>query len=87
MSVGHSSDSHCIGFSEPPGVFLDYNNSMLGEGTKKALFRSLLLRRGPDPPPFVVPWESETLGPYFNVVVDAISPETDSVLKTNRKKE
>ena len=38
MSVGHSSDSHCIGFSEPPGVFLDYNNSMLGEGTKKALF-------------------------------------------------
>ena len=43
MSVGHSSDSHCIGFSEPPGVFLDYNNSMLGEGTKKALFRSLLL--------------------------------------------
>ena len=37
------------------------------------------------PPPFVVTWESEIFGPYFNVVVDAIGPETDFTLETNVK--
>ena len=29
------------------------------------------------PPPFIVTWDSEIFGPYFNVVLDAIGPETD----------
>ena len=33
----------------------------------------------------VVTWESEIFGPYFNVVVDAIGPETDFPLETNVK--
>ena len=36
------------------------------ETIKKSLFG--LLRKGPDPPPpspFIVPWESEIIGPYF----------------------
>ena len=41
---------------------------------------------GDPPPPLVVSWESEILGPYFNVVVDAIGPETDFTLETNRKR-
>ena len=40
----------------------------------------------PLPPPFVVTWDSEIFGPYFNVVVDAIGPETDFTLETNRKR-
>ena len=31
----------------------------LGKASKKGPFCSLLLQRGPDPPPLVVPWESE----------------------------
>ena len=34
----------------------------------------------PLPPPFIVTWDSEICGPYFNVVVDAIGPETDFTL-------
>ena len=37
------------------------------------------------PPPFIVTWDSEIFGPYFNVVVDAIGPETDFTLETNVK--
>ena len=37
------------------------------------------------PPPLEVPWETEIFGPYFNVVVDVISLETDFTLETNRK--
>ena len=37
------------------------------------------------PPPFIVTWGSEIFGPYFNVVVDAIGPETDFTLETNVK--
>ena len=33
----------------------------------------------------VVTWESEIFGPYFNVVADAIGPETDFTLETNVK--
>ena len=36
-------------------------------------------------PPFIVTWDSEIFGPYFNVVVDAIGPETDFTLETNVK--
>ena len=39
----------------------------------------------PLPPPFIVTWDSEIFGPYFNVVVDAIGPETDFTLETNVK--
>ena len=45
-------------------------------------FSSLLLLRGP----LVVPWAIQILGPYFNVAVDAIGPETDITLESNRKK-
>jgi len=66
-------------------TFIELNVFYKGEGQQnKALFRSLLLRRAP--PPFVVPWESEILGPYLNVVVDAKGPETDFTLETNRKR-
>ena len=40
---------------------------------------------GVQTPPFVVPWESEILGPNFYVVVNAIGPETDFILETNVK--
>ena len=33
----------------------------------------------------IVTWDSEIVGPYFNVVVDAIGPETDFTLETNVK--
>ena len=36
-------------------------------------------------PFFIVTWDSEIFGPYFNVVVDAIGPETDFTLETNVK--
>ena len=36
-------------------------------------------------PPFIVTWDSEIFGPYFNVVLDAIGPETDFTLETNGK--
>ena len=42
--------------------------------------------KGSGPPPFIVTWDSEIFGPYFNVVVDAIGPETDFTLETNRKR-
>ena len=55
---------------------------------KKALFRSLLLQRGPDPPIFVIRWESgsDFFWKMFHVVVDAIGLETDFTLETNRKR-
>ena len=43
-------------------------------------------KKRPPPPPLLVPWESEILGLYFNVVVDAIGLETDFTLETIRKK-
>ena len=39
----------------------------------------------PTPTPFIVTWDSEIFGPYFNVVLDAIGPETDFTLETNVK--
>ena len=63
---------------------------LLGKGSKKNVpFSSLLLLRGPaTPPPLVVPWAIKILGPYFNVAVDALGPETDFTLeKKNRKNE
>ena len=53
---------------------------------KKGPFCSLLLQRGPDPPPLVVPWESEIFLVNIFVVVDAIGLETDFTLETNRKR-
>ena len=35
--------------------------------------------------PPLVTWDSEIFGPYFNVVVDSIGPETDFTLETNVK--
>ena len=52
-------------------------------------FSSLLLQRGlapPAPPPLVVPWAINILGPYFNVAVDALGPETDFTLEKKQKK-
>ena len=41
---------------------------------------------GPPPlPPFIVTWDSEIFGPYFNVVANAIGPETGFTLETNVK--
>ena len=37
------------------------------------------------PKPLVVPWTIYILGPYFNVAVDAIDPDTDFTLESNRK--
>ena len=57
---------------------------------KNVPFSSLLLLRGPaTPPPLVVPWAIKILGPYFNVAVDALGPETDFTLekKTEKMKE
>ena len=42
--------------------------------------------RTPPPLPFIVTWDSEIFGTYFNVVVDAIGPETDFTLESNVKK-
>ena len=53
---------------------------------KKGPFCSLLLQRGLDLPPFVVPWETEICWSIFVVVVDAIGLETDFTLETNRKR-
>ena len=53
---------------------------------KRGPFCSLLLQRGPDPPPLVVPWESEIFLVNIFVVVDAIGLETDFTLETNRKR-
>ena len=53
---------------------------------KRGPFCSLLLRRGPDPPFFVVPWESKKFLVNIFVVVDAIGLETDFTLETNRKR-
>ena len=63
-------------------------NGHLGKASKKkGPFCSLLLQRGPGPPPpFVVPWESEIFLVNIFVVVDAIGLETDFTLKTNRKR-
>ena len=38
------------------------------------------------PPPFVVTWESEILGRYFNFVVDAMGLETGFTLEIYRKR-
>ena len=57
-----------------------------GRLQKKGPFCSLLLQRGPDPPPLVVPWESEIFLVNIFVVVDAIDLETDFTLETNRKR-
>ena len=67
-----------------------YKKKQVREGDKKNnyLFSSLLLLRGPatPPPPLVVPWTIYILGPYFNVAVDALGPETDFTLISNKKK-
>ena len=55
---------------------------MIREGVKKGPFCSLLLQKGPDPPPLVVPWESEIFLVNIFVVVDAIG----LTLETNRKR-
>ena len=64
---------------------------ILREGVQKknVPFSSLLLLRGPATPPLVVPWAIKILGPYFNVAVDALGPETDFTLekKTEKMKE
>ena len=36
------------------------------------------------PPPLVVPWVIKILGPYFDIVVDAMSPKTYFTLEKNR---
>ena len=54
---------------------------------KKNFFSSLLLLlKGFGDPPLVVSWTIKILGLYFNVALDAIGPETDFTLETNRKK-
>ena len=54
---------------------------------KKCPFISILLLGGPAiPHPLIVPWESESLGPYINVVLDAIGPEIDFTQGTSTKK-
>ena len=54
---------------------------------KNVPFSSLLLLRGPaPPPPLVVPWAIKILGPYFNVAVDALGPETDFTLEKKKQK-
>ena len=64
-----------------------YSILVLGKASKKKCpFCSLLLQRGPDPPPLVVPWESEIFLVNIFVVVDAIGLETDFTLETNRKR-
>ena len=63
---------------------------LLREGCKKRPFFIVFYYEGvrtpPGPPPFIVTWDSEIFGPYFNVVVDAIGPETDFTLETNRNR-
>ena len=62
-----------------------------GRGPKKKCpFQQSFTTKGSgDPhPPLVVPWAIKILGPYFNVAVDALGPETDFTLeKKNRKNE
>ena len=58
-------------------------NSEIGQVLSLAIRENIC---GPPPPPFIVPWESEILGPYFIVVMDAIGPETDFTLETDRKR-
>ena len=64
------------------GLFL-----FLREGCKKKrpVFIVFYYEGGRTPPPFIVTWDSEIFGPYFNVVVDAIGPEMDFTLETNVK--
>ena len=59
----------------------------LGKAAKKRPFFIVFYYEGgrAPPPPFIVTWDSEIFGPYFNVVVDAIDPETDFTLETNVK--
>ena len=59
-----------------------------GRAAKKRPFFIVFYYEGvrtPPLPPFIVTWDSEIFGPYFNVVVDAIGPETDFTLETNVK--
>ena len=61
-----------------------------GRGPKKKCpFQQSFTTKGSGaPPPLVVPWAIKILGPYFNVAVDALGPETDFTLeKKNRKNE
>ena len=67
-------------------IYYAYNWVDVREVLKKGPFSQSLTTKGSGPPPFVVTWESEIFGPYFNVVVDAIGPETDFTLETNRKR-
>ena len=66
------------------------SDSIIREGCKKKRPVFIVFYyegvRTPPPPPFIVTWDSEIFGPYFHVVVDAISPETDFTLETNRKR-
>ena len=52
------------------------------------LLVAFFLLRGPatPPPPLVVPWAIKILGPYFNVAVDALGPETDFTLEKKTQK-
>ena len=65
---------------------LEKENYIKGRASKKRPFFVVFDYEGVQTPPLVVPWESEILGPYFNVVVDAIGLETDFTLETNRKR-
>ena len=75
-------------FEKIEEIYRKFNLGGGGRGSKDVPFSSLFLLRGPGPPPppLVVPWAIKILGPYFNVAVDAMGPETDFTLKTNRKK-
>ena len=63
--------------------------SFLGVGPKKMTFLVVFPTKGsagpPSPPPLVILWAIQILGPYFNVAVDAIGPETDFTLETDGK--
>ena len=62
------------------------NRRTIREGCKKRPFFIVFYYEGVrTPPPFIVTWDSEIFVPYFNVVVDAIGPETNFTLETNGK--
>ena len=60
-------------------------NIPIREGFKKRPFFIVFYYEGVRTPTFIVTWDSEIVGPYFKVVVDAIGPETDFTLETNVK--
>ena len=71
-----------------PGLFVRLRIVTKGGLQKKRPFFIVFYYEGvrtPPHPPFIVTWDSEIFGPYFNVVVDAIGPETDFTLETNVK--